>query len=79
MPLTRISGPSSRASDFGQHHETGFGGAIHRMSLQRPERMNIDHIDDESAPCLEARGGRLREKQGRLHIAADEIVPLRPR
>ena len=62
-----------------QHGESRLGGAVDRMRLQGPQRMDVDHIDDESALRPQAGRGRLRQEQRRLQIAAHEIVPLRQR
>jgi len=77
MPLTRISGPSFASQCARQHRKPGFGDAVDGMSLERPQRVDIDHVDDEPALHPQARCRGLRQKQGSLQIAAHEIVPLR--
>jgi hypothetical protein len=62
----------------GQHREARLGDAVHRVTLQRPQPMDVDDVDDEPAPLGEARDCRLGEKQGCLQIGTDEVVPLRP-
>jgi hypothetical protein len=47
------------------------------MRLERAQRMDIDHVDDETVLRAQTGRGRLREKQGRFQVAPHEIVPLR--
>jgi len=61
-----------------QHRKARLGGAVHRVTLQRPQSMDVDDVDDESTPLGEARDRRLGEKQRRLQIGAHEVGPLRP-
>ena len=70
-------GPELARQRAGEHREAGFGDAVHRVPLQGPQAMNVDHVDDEPALPGEVRRRGLRQKQGRAQIAADQIVPRR--
>jgi len=60
-----------------QHREPRLRNAVHRVSLERAQSVDIDHVDYEPALLRQAGRRRLREKQRRFQVAADEIIPLR--
>ena len=47
------------------------------MALHRSFRVDVGNVDDAAAACRQRRGGRLREKQRRLQVHAEQIIPLR--
>jgi hypothetical protein len=46
------------------------------MGLERPQRMDVQHVDDEAVALAQRRRRRLRQEQGGFQITAQEIVPL---
>ena len=61
----------------GQGEQGPLGGRIQGITLERPLGVDVGDIDDGPAPGLEVGGGGLDQKQGRLEIAADQVVPGR--
>ena len=57
-----------------QHREARLGGAVHRVALQRPEGVDVDHVEHQSAPQPQLRGGGLDEEQRRAQVGADQVV-----
>ena len=61
---------------FGEHDEASLGGAVDGIIFQRSLRVHIRHVDDATVTALEIGCHRLGEKERRLQIGPQQIVPL---
>lgn len=59
-----------------QHDESRFGYAVDRVAPQRAHAVNVDDVEYETV--RESQRGRrsLRQKQRRLQIGAEQVIPL---
>lgn len=61
----------------GLHRETRFGDAVHRVVFERPLAVDVHDVDDAAALRLEVGRRGLGQKERRLEISAQQVVPVR--
>ncbi len=61
---------------FREHDQGRLRAAVRRVVLQGPEAVDVDHVQDQSAPPPQLRGCGLGEEQRCAQIRADEILEL---